>query len=265
MPQEEKPDITFRDEQKTPTIAERVLAGGIHQPLFTAVLRRFALFYRLFHARPGVADAPLDAALPPQACAAVPERAAALVALPDFCFCVSVTSWNLPRHCGCACILWQSALMGRSLRFWSSFWTLVLAFFSASGHSALFGNISYVPAALFFRSEPAPTFSSSYWSISDAPQTRRVHGQRTFSRFCALTHRLQLVRGRSAFAEPQVLVNSPAAFSASVFGFFFLGTDCLPLALRGERVFLADDLLSLMFQFRFTSFLCALEIQVIWW
>ena len=77
MPQEEKPDITMRMSKENAHDHQNVCVafGGVHQPFYGGADGSFA-FSTACSTPDRAADAPLDAALPPAVCAAVPDRAA---------------------------------------------------------------------------------------------------------------------------------------------------------------------------------------------
>ena len=124
----------------------------------------------------------------------------------------------------------------------------ILAFF-LSLRAYLLLEISRTLPAAFSPSLRAcvPTLSSSYGSTSRCTADRAAWAA-YISRFCALLNRLSSSGVSSALPNRRCWAFS-AVFSASVFRFFFLGTDCSTLAFfGGERVFLADDS-SLRFSF----------------
>ena len=140
----------------------------------------------------------------------------------------------------------------------------ILAFF-LSLRAYLLLEISLILPAAFSPSLNActPTFSSSYWSTSRCT-TERAAWAAYISRFCALLNRLNSSGVSSALPNRRCWAFS-ATFSASVFSFFFLGTDCSTLALfGGERVFLAD-VSSLMFSFGSLISVQPPKLHPTWW
>ena len=108
-----------------------------------------------------------------------------------------------------------------------------------------------------------PTLSSSYWSTSRCTADRAAWAA-YISRFCALLNRLSSSGVSSALPNRRCCAFS-AALSASVFSFFFLGTDCSTLAFfGGERVFLVDDS-SLMFNFGLLISVRPPKLHPTWW
>lgn len=126
-------------------------------------------------------------------------------------------------------------------------WTVIVSDSTAEGNEKSSKLLDSLEACV-------PTLSSSYWSTSRCTADRAAWAA-YISRFCALLNRLSSSGVSSALPNRRCWAFS-AVFSASVFSFFFLGTDCSTLAFfGGERVFLADDS-SLRFSFGLLISVC---------
>ena len=144
-------------------------------------------------------------------------------------------SWSRPRRCQMRLhLVPQSASVQKILRFWCLSCPASWLSFSASGHSGFWQYRGWSRRLFRPRSEPAHRrFSSSYWSTSRCTAERAAWAA-YISRFCALLNRLNSSGVNSALPNRRCWAFS-AVFSASVFSFFFLGTDCSTLAFFGGR------------------------------
>ena len=142
-------------------------------------------------------------------------------------------SWSRPRRCRMRLHLVRSRLLCRRFCGSGTFLALHLGFLLEFASVSALGNIPDISCRLFALAQSLRAHIVILVLVNLLMHRRPGGMGGVHLPLLRLAQPAQLVRGQLCLAKPQVLCFS-AALSASVFSFFFLGTDCSTLAFFGE-------------------------------